>query len=702
MRQLISVLAIWSLFFSSIAYATPQVQTPNAFKVEYLLAQTTTTKGDTEVDYSKNLDYVGDKHKVGKTQQVFSWLMVLASVALLPTMMVLCAQKIEIAIIIAASLVLIIGEIAIHALYKSSASAEFKLYENKDSDKQKQAINAAIKQTEWNRKIAIARSVIHFAWAAAMTAAGILAIVSHAKDMALTAASCLVAAAACAAACAPTAGACPRSTTCTSGDTGKTDPFNGPKNPLNELQLYSESVKDSPSDLHSYFLIDEKRKLSNNEIKSENIQMMNNLFSNDPTGGTNKIKTMFQDLKKNLAPLSDLIIPNAYALDMTDFKKDDIWKEVGPMIGLTVAGVAALIGLAAAVAKQAVPLASLNGIARGVLWNVLAAFGYTSGSLSAVTAVNLNKDKEAYQDLLKKLEFINKTTGVSTSSQSYKQITGPLALNFRPGDPKLAAIQKQVCSNEGSKTTGSYFAQSGACKCSGNKCSVSNLKTNYGGNFTPPIITNAAGSTQDGFQSAINGNMDGAQVANSEMGSYATKLKDQFANMKRNSNEQLKKLGVPPMDHNKMENEIAASIGDAGRNAIQNLPEKQRTALLNYANGTIPETSSDKEDEDVDSEAAKAAALAMNASGSSAGSRAVAPEDKDKKKGMNFFDFLKNEDKKKKGKDIDSMLKKQTENMKNYQINTQDISKKKSDNIFKIIQYRYFKSAYPILLKRKK
>ena len=685
-RQLMTVLCIYSLILPS---TFANAYNPNNL---VLVASNDSTDVNDTVVKSEDPDYVGDKSQIGKTQQGFSWLMILASVALLPTMIVLCSQKVEMGIIIAASLALIIGEVALHGVYKSTSDQKFELYENKDEDKQKEALQTASDLTAHNIKAAYARMAIHFAWGVAMTAAGILAIVSHAKDMSLSAASCVAAAAACAASCAPTAGACPRSTTCVSGESGFQTPFPIKESPSSDFKLYSKVTKNSPSDVHSYLLIDEQKRLQQGAIRSEKYFIANDLINNNPAPD-NKIKDLMKTMANIMEEVKDLILPNAMAFDMADFKKDDVWKELGPMIGLTGVAITAMIALSVAVAKKAVPLASLNGIARGVLWNTLASFGYISGSLSAVTAVNLKKDKEKYDDLISKLDSLKKATGNYSNKDTYKTINQPLNLNFKQGDTRLATIQKQLCSQQG-KSAKSYFAQSGACKCKGSKCGVQKLDIDYSGGFVPPAISGVSSASSNSFSSALNGDMDSASLGYSDMGSYATKVKDSYKKIKELSNKQLKAQGVAINDHDKMEAATLSSFNESGRNAINSLPKQQRVALLDYAASNAPKAS--EEDLDKADEAIKkndTLALAkQDLKPANIGS------DKNKK-GISFFDFMNSDEEKKKTKEK-SIAKPSPKDFENAKINNQDINKSSSKDIFKIIKYRYFKTAYPIFFER--
>ncbi|MFZ9000371.1 MAG: hypothetical protein ACO20H_03650 [Bacteriovoracaceae bacterium] len=687
-RQLVSILCIYSLVVPGVLANTYGLS--NFLPIASASAENTVN--DTVID-SPVEDYQGDKEQIGKTQQGFSWLMILASVALLPTMIVLCSQKVEMGLIIAASLALIIAEVALHAVYKTSSEQEFKIYESKDSDTQKEALKTASDITGHNIKAAYARMAVHFAWGVAMTAAGILAIVSHAKDMALSAASCVAAAAACAASCAPTAGACPRSTTCTSGDTGFQNPLPIKQNPFSNFQLYSKATEHSPTDVHSYLLIDEQNRLQEGAIRSEKYDIAKDLIHNNPAP-ENKIKELMAQLNKSLDGVKEFILPSAMALDMADFKSDDMWKEIGPMIGLTGAAIIAMISLSVAVAKKAVPLASLNGIARGVLWNSLASFGYISGSLSAVTAVNLKKDKEKYDDLIAKLDELDKNEGNYSSADSYQAINQPLNLNFKKGDDKLDVIRKQLCGQQG-KSSKSYFAQSGACKCEGSKCGVKQLEIDYSGGFVPPAISGVAGASTNSFSSAINGDMESASFGFNEMGSYATKVKDSYKRMKELSNKQLLKQGLKGMEHDKMEAATTGAIDQAGRNAINSLPKDQRVALLNYAATSAPK-GTQEDIEEATQDINKNNALAEVKKELKAAN--IKPDEK--KKGITFFDFL-NEDKKDSKDKSKNNKKASAKDFKNYKIDNQDINKSASKSIFKIIRYRYFKTAYPILLKKR-
>ncbi len=641
-----------------------------------------------------DIDYEGDKAKIGKTQQAFSWLMILASLAMLPTMLALCSTKVEMGIIMAASLALIIAEVALHATFKTSSDQDFKIYEGKDFTKQKEALQTASDITDHNIKAAYARMAVHFAWGVAMTAAGVLAIVSHAKDMALTAASCAIAAAACAATCAPTAGACPRSTTCTTSDNTFNTPLSPEMNPFQDLKLYSKKLDNSPDDLHSYLLIEESKRLHEGALKSESITVIEDLMRHNPAPD-NKLSAFMKEINHALEQVQGLIIPNAMAMDMSDFKKDNMWEELGPLIGLTGGAIVGMLALSAAIAKKAVPLASLNGIARGILWNSLASFGYISGSLSAVTAVNLKKDKDKYDELIDKLSKMDEAEENYASADNYKAINQPLNLNFNPGDPKLAALQDQLCTQDG-KRAQTYFSRSGTCKCVGNKCGGKKLDIDYGGGFVPPMIQGVQGSNSKTFNSAINGDMEGASVGFNEMGSYATNVKNTFKKMKDLSNKQLKDLGAKPMDHDKMESALLGSLGETGRNAINNLPPKQRASLLSYAASSAPSNEGDESD---------ATKTIRNNPDLAKVEKVIQQQVSadNEKKGVNFFDFLANEDKKKENTDsMEGKLAKSTKDLKNYKIDTQEINKGSTKNIFKIIQYRYFKSAYPILLKKKK
>ena len=645
---------------------------------------------------------------------VFSYLVLISSIGMIPTILGACFNKIDGTIALIAYAVYIALEIAVLATYKSSATAEFQYYRKIEKDKQKEAVSKAIELTNGQITSATIRVAGQAIFSAAMLAAGGVSIASALGKIII---SGKFGGPAGALACAPVAGACPVAATC-AGDTGahytplkslfnqKLVQIRDPTERFSkdEILYLSSKVSGKESDHYSSLLIQEYAREKNGLLNSISIDEID---SSDTFSKFNKfnLSAHLKNISNILKPLQDFLIPDLFAVD---FKSADnqtpggLAKEIGPKIGITGLALAGLIYLTVKFAKTSVPI-TINGYKRAAFYFGISTVGITAMGLTAKTLTDLQNDKEGYEQLLKKIKDHKEETPKPVSTNNIKQfINNSNIPNFPPNHSVTKNMRDTLC---GTKKN-SAFSKGDVCKCKGSKCKATTPDQSL------KFPTNLLGSPQQtgikeiatGLDSVLNGNLKGAVAVARDTNHKLATIKNANKTLKNTNNKIMEKIGLPPRNFNDLEKGSLDDIKTNMAQAWNELPSDQKKALSDYASGSSPpspvETASPSlaEDGNQDKENEKQQAgdqvvVAPSSRKPSRAGKGGPPKGIGKK-----FDFLSGLDK---NKGIFNDSAKARKEMKKYKFKPikgpkgKQLVKKKGADIFKIITLRYFRSAYP-------
>ncbi|MDH5580662.1 MAG: hypothetical protein OEY33_02035 [Bdellovibrionales bacterium] len=667
----------------------------------------------TGTSYEFSWDTEDEAEELGVTQQALTWITMIASVFMAPVIAPICAIKIDTFLVIGATLLVFIMEIVALTMFKGIADQELTVYENQKLDKQLEGVTSAITTTETNMQVTKMRYGASYAFGALYYVAGALAIIMSIIDIVRAASKCNIAAAACAAACAPTANACPRSSSC-ANTTYRYNPMSElfPKmfaksvedptkdtNSFFELKMIDSRLTQSPNDASSYFLIEELMQENNHAIRSVSIDEVepvmeitefNNILND------NKVSNKLSEIIKLVGhDLSGLIIPKAMAANIMDAESEDEWKELGAMIGLAGATLTAFITMVVLMKKKVLSKVKINGWVRGALFFVFGSFGIAAGKVGQDVYDKLEDQKEAYENLKDKIMQLMKSQDSYGLDVQQNIVLAPSIPNLGSDNPSIVKLKNKTCTSKTNKQP-SFFSQQSACSCKDGKCTTKPPEINFGKGFNAPALTSGINLASKGMTSVVNGDVQGAITASSEIGRNASNYKKIANKVKLLANKQLDKFKVPNQNFDEMEKGIVGEINDLTKQAWNSMDKSQKIGLLEYSGAKVPESMKEKsvtvvtdKDEVIKNNDKKVAVVNPK--------KGVKPKDFS-------LDGIFGEDDDVSSTDVDEALSKQDNRPEgvNGKTSKPDISERTRTSIFKIIETRYFKSAFPVFFEEVK
>ncbi len=662
---------------------------------------------DTGTDFEFTWDSEDAAKQLGLSQEVLTWIMMIASAFMTAVITPICPTKIETYLGVAATLLVMIMEVVALKMYEGTVDQELKVYENQDLDKQLTAVTTAISGVDMNITVTKMRYGAAYAYGALYYIAAVLAIVMSIVEIVKAAANCNIAAAACAAACAPTANACPKSASCTTAF-NQYNPFQKvfpyqfakmgedpiPNQGFIEFLKLDERFTIKQSNASSYYTYTEFISEKNGAIRSVNIDQIEAVmqFSEfTPILGDQTISEQFIEISKILGDeFFNAILPKAYALDVTDADSEDKWKQYGGMIGIAGTALTAFITILVLLKKKVLTKVKTNGWVRGVLYIIFGSFGIAAGKVGQELVEDLEEQKTSYENLKDKITQLLKAKDSYNLNVQQNIILPPSIPSLGSQNPNILKLKDDTCKDAGASKP-SFFSQQSACNCKGGKCTSTPPKINFGKGFNIPSVSSGLNLAASATTSVINGDVQGAMTNASELGRNATNYKRVAKKVQILANKQLGKYKVEGIDFNKLEKENMDDMNGVMKSAWSSMDKNQKVALLELAGVKVPESIKDKKE--------KVVVTDRDGPVKATGRKKVAAT-KTKKKGIlkpKDFDLdgifgdddpnlAENENKKEKDNRPEGV---------NGKTSKPDISERTRTSIFKIIEVRYFKSAYP-------
>lgn len=642
-------------------------------------------------------EYVGDKEAGIKAKEAMNWILTIAVILSAPIMAAMCFSRIDTKIHGVGALVYLVLEIAAFATYEGSATQEFKAYLDSASiEAQKGAFDSAIAITEKKITTAKLRLAGQFAFAAVEIISSILAFVNASKEVAITAAASL---GTMAAQCAPVAGACPISPTCVPTGTfilkdnqnKYASMFKDEENPLidfhtSDISGLDKVLSQSPSDFHSYFLVNEYEDYRAGRLQNFDYDTSKQVMSFYNTKTDFNYFAHYINLaKKQIANLGDFFVPNVFA----ESYDSDKWKSFGPKIGIIGAGLVAMAAMMIAQKVNATTYLNVSGWIRGAFYIVISTIAIAAGTTTAIAMSNTEKEKAAYEKLQKAITNyvapaekpkMNPSSG-GYNSAIYNNFPMPEPIDGEP----IGELAKESACGEGS---------SNPCECVGDKCSLKPNKVDFKGFGSFSNVKSALQQNDHSLNSLMNGDLSSAMSAQNELGKNAANLKKDLSEIKDKINLTFGQNGIAPIDFDSNEKQMADTLRDSTQKAFNSLPKDQQAALMNWASGSMPAAAPNDEKEK--GEGKDDGGVQKLPGGNLASARPVEAQKDNKAKSLKdlfgVFGDSKN-DKKKKRNILTSEEK--VKELSKFKSSTQEISKNPDTSIFKMIEIRYFKSAYP-------
>ena len=210
---------------------------------------------------------------------------------------------------------------------------------------------------------------------------------------------------------------------------------------------------------------------------------------------------------------------------------------------------------------------------------------------------------------------------------------------------------------------------------------------------TPTTMKNIVDSNGQIMDQYYKGNIEGANLlAEANNNKNAARLKKLNKSIRGNVNRLLKQSGKKPYDFDKEIADQKATLASSLRNDYNNLPSDLKSKAFSF--------DKDKKIMDKREPQSKRGAAGVAKAKAPPPSKAVA---KPKAKGGDFkFDFdMEDEEEQKKGlgHTEDKAIEKELDQ---YETDQDDVSQRSETSLFKIIETRYLKTAYPIFFEEEK
>jgi len=426
----------------------------------------------------------------------------------------------------------------------------------------------------------------------------------------------------------------------------------------------------------AYFINKELEGLKNGTVKSPSIkdyELTNNMedFSEIIQGTDGIMKEMVTYLRS----MGDVVIPPANAFVEA---KDMAPKLAAVGIGVT-AG--AIKGIMLSV-KGGFVASKINGWIRAAWYAVEIGLLIWLSVESSRTANNMGDQADAYQALADKLKGLIENRPPVPGAPPTQTIRPTNVARSGASGEALGALNGS-CTTGGSPGT---YKSDTSCKCKG-KGTCKKIKmpqTNFAGFKTPGVITGSASLGEKMGNSLFAGDFKSASASADALGRNAAKIRSVNNKLRELANKKIAEFGKKPMDFSKMTSDMGSKLSKGVRSAFNSMSGSDQNALLAAVSSRTQAEGKEKKE-------LKVAATKRGGGGKSTG----------KKKGI--FDFLGGDDDEKEkkpglaaGKDLDE------KGLGEYEDSTKQVSERTGTSIFKIIEIRYKKTAYPIFFEEAK
>ncbi|RLA62939.1 MAG: hypothetical protein DRQ89_08175 [Epsilonproteobacteria bacterium] len=388
--------------------------------------------------------------------------------------------------------------------------------------------------------------------------------------------------------------------------------------------------------------------------------------------GTDGImKQMVAQLRK----VGDAVIPPAYASMNA--------KDVAPKLSAIGIGVSAGIikGIMVGV-KGAFQATKINGWIRAAFYGVELGLMTWFSVESNKTRKEYDRRAKAYEDLHNQLtKLLENRPGFDPNVRS--GIRPPMVIRQDAESSAFSAADNQ-CTTGG---TGTYAADS-SCSCrETDTCKkVKMPETNFAGFSTPGVVSGSASMGESMSNQLFGGNLKGAMASANSLGRNAAKIRAVNSKLRDLANKKMVEFGKKPMAFDTMTSNMGSKLSKGVSDGFNSLSSADQNSLMAAMTTRTPAAAKEKEE--------KAGELKVAATRSGKATTA-------KKKSI--FDFLGGDDKddadeykRKKlaaGKDLEE------KGLEAYEDSSKQVSERTGTSIFKIIEIRYMKTAYPIFFK---
>ena len=444
--------------------------------------------------------------------------------------------------------------------------------------------------------------------------------------------------------------------------------------PLKEIV---EKMESGRNDFETYVLLKEQQRFYKGDVKSMSIDEYEkiknrDILSYEKSNNVNK-------LAKSLSSIIDSLIPTAYA---------DTENKVDMGLGISAASIG-IIG-AVAMTKFSTALATVKAtqttfreaVVRSVGFGVAAGLAGGQTAIIKDAASKLEKQANQYFNLASQLTQANSqitlTTGINQQTQA------PI---IKPMSSSAAAIAMNGQCFTGGR---GKLRTDPSCSCRASKgCKKSGMPTiNFEGFKTPNTLKNLVNTNGQITDEFYKGNVQGANMlAEANNNKNAARLKKLNKSVQKTLNSALKKSGKKPIDFDK-------EIADNRTALFSSVQDKLSSMPGNISNSL---STQDKTKEDAEDKSVRGSGGSVQIK-SPASTRSRAKAKKGKKGGDFKFDFdLDDEEEEKtKGMGHSSDSAKRDKELDQYETTQDDISQRSETSLFKIIETRYLKTAYPI------
>ncbi len=435
------------------------------------------------------------------------------------------------------------------------------------------------------------------------------------------------------------------------------------------------------------FVNEEISRISSGEIQSSKISDYE-IIKKDKELNTlvETNKFLFKEFKEALKNLT--LLSAAHAATTTDEAESSTPTEkgdktlnsadIGPKLAAIGVAVPAIIGAIVMKVQTTLTWTAWNGWIRAGFYAAEIILVGVVASFSKKTADELGRRADAYKKLYEQLTTIMANQPTSGGAQ----IT-PLPPNIIAANAKSEAIGEMngKCFTDG---PGGGASADPSCSCKASKsCKKTNLPKMKFPNFkTPGILATSSRLAEDMGNKMFSGDMAGASISGQSLGRNAVAVKKMNEQLMALANKKLADFGKPPIDFQRNQSDMLGKIKNAAQSTWAGLSPAERDEATKAVMGGG--TTKEKETTEV----ASAAPTEKTGTSSVGG----------KKKSI--FDLI-DDDKDKVAKGAEKKEEGEGKGLEAYEDSTKQIQDDGKASIFKIIEIRYMKSAYPVFFEKK-
>lgn len=359
-------------------------------------------------------------------------------------------------------------------------------------------------------------------------------------------------------------------------------------------------------------------------------------------------------------------------------------KEMGTKLaGMGIgAAVGVIVPIALAVTGAMKALKEINGWTRAAIYAVEVIFIGVLASFSKKTADELGARADKYKALYEQIATIMANPSARPPNTP-APIPSQVIMSNAKGDAMAELNGK--CFTDG-PNGGASADPSCGCKAS-KTCKSTKMKPmTFGGFKTPDALTNGTRLAETMSNQVYSGNMSGAMVSAQSLGRNAVAVKKMNESLMALANKKLAEYGRPTQDFSKMTNDYKNQAMKQMSQGLAGLSASDRNAAV----GAILGRGGAETKKEAGETVASAAPTSGGKSGSSVGG---------KKKSI--FDLIDSGDEKGKGGKTGKEDEGKEKGLEEYEDSSKQITEDGQKSLFKIIEIRYMKTAYPLFFEKK-